>query len=43
MKTNIFKHIEILIERYPELKTVENAIAEAYCVLEKSFKMVENY
>ena len=38
MKTNIFKHIEILIERYPELKTVENAIAEAYCVLEKSFK-----
>ena len=38
MKKNIFKHIEVLVERYPELKNIENDIIEAYFILEKSFK-----
>lgn len=38
MKTNASKRIEILIERYPELKTVENEIIEAYFIFERSLK-----
>lgn len=38
MKTKIYKHIELLIERYLELKSIKNQIAEAYCVLEESYK-----
>ena len=38
MKKNIFKHIEVLVERYPELKNIENDIIDAYFILEKSFK-----
>ena len=38
MKTEIYKHIELLINRYPVLGSVKNEIIEAYCVLAESYK-----
>lgn len=38
MKTEIYKHIEILTNRYPALGSVKNEIAEAYCLLAESYK-----
>lgn len=37
-KENIKKHIDLLCERYPTLKIVESDIAEAYQILEDSYK-----
>ena len=38
LKENIKKHIDLLCERYPALKSVENDIAMAYRLLEDSYK-----
>lgn len=38
LKENVKKHIELLCERYPALKSVENDIAGAYQILEDSYK-----
>lgn len=38
LKENIRKHVELLCERYPILKTVESDIVAVYQVLEKSYK-----
>lgn len=38
LKENIKKHIDFLCERYPELKSVESDIAEAYYILDESYK-----
>lgn len=38
LKENIERHITVLCERYPVLKVVENEIAEAYLLLEESYK-----
>ena len=38
LKENIKKHIDLLCERYPALKIVEDDIARAYQILEDSYK-----
>ncbi len=38
LKANVKKHIDLLCERYPALKSVENDIAMAYRLLEDSYK-----
>ena len=38
LKENIKKHIDLLCERYPTLKIVEDDIARAYQILEDSYK-----
>ena len=38
LKENIVKHIEILCERYPALKSVKKEIVEAYFLLAYSYK-----
>lgn len=38
LKENVKKHVQLLCERYPDLKSVENDIAAAYQILEKSYK-----
>ena len=38
LKENIKKHIDLLCERYPALKSVENDVAGAYQILEESYK-----
>ena len=38
LKENIKKHIDFLCERYPALKIVESDIAEAYQILEDSYR-----
>ncbi len=38
LKENIRKHVELLCERYPILKTVESDIVAVYQVLEESYK-----
>lgn len=38
LKKNVKKHVELLLERYPALKNVENDIAGAYQMLEDSYK-----
>lgn len=38
LKENIKKHIDLLCERYPALKNVESDIAEAYQILEDSYR-----
>ena len=38
LKENINKHIDLLCERYPALKIVEDDIARAYQILEDSYK-----
>lgn len=38
LKENVKKHVELLCERYPALKSVENDIAGAYQLLESSYK-----
>ena len=38
IKENIKKHIDLLCERYPALKIVEDDIARAYQILEDSYK-----
>ena len=38
LKVNMKKHIDFLCKRYPELKAVEDEIAEAYLILEKAYK-----
>lgn len=38
LKENIKKHIDLLCERYPALKSVENDIAMAYRLLEDSYR-----
>lgn len=38
LKENVKKHVQLLCERYPALKSVEDDIAEAYQILEDSYK-----
>ena len=38
MKTEIYKHIEVLTNRYPALGSVKKEIAEAYFLLVESYK-----
>ncbi|WP_334291264.1 D-sedoheptulose-7-phosphate isomerase [Blautia hydrogenotrophica] len=38
MKENIRKHVELLCERYPILRTVESDIVAVYQILEESYK-----
>lgn len=38
LKENAKKHVQLLCERYPALKSVEDDIAEAYQILEDSYK-----
>lgn len=38
MKTEIYKHIEVLTNRYPALGSIKNEIAEAYFLLVESYK-----
>lgn len=38
MRARVYKQIEILLNRYPLLKTVEKEITEAYLLIEKSYK-----
>lgn len=38
LKDKMKKHIELLCKRYPTLKSVENEIAEAYLILEESYR-----
>lgn len=38
MRARVYKQIEILLNRYPALKTVEREIAEAYLMIERSYK-----
>lgn len=38
MKTEIYKHIEVLVNRYPVLKSVKDEIVEAYFLLVESYK-----
>ena len=38
MKTEIYKHIELLTNRYPVLGSVKNEITEAYSLLAESYK-----
>ena len=38
LKENIRKHVELLCERYPTLRTVESDIVAVYQVLEESYK-----
>lgn len=37
LKEKIRRHIDVLCERYPMLKSIEDDIAEAYLVLEKTY------
>lgn len=38
MKTEIYKHIEVLVNRYPVLNSVKDEIVEAYFLLVESYK-----
>ena len=38
MRARVYKQIEILLNRYPLLRTVEKEITEAYFLIEKSYK-----
>lgn len=38
MRARVYKQIEILLNRYPALKTVEREITEAYLMIERSYK-----
>lgn len=38
MKTDIYKHIEVLVNRYPVLNSVKDEIVEAYFLLVESYK-----
>ena len=38
MKTKIYKHIEVLVNRYPVLNSVKDEIVEAYFLLVESYK-----
>ena len=38
MKTEIYKHIEVLVDRYPVLNSVKDEIVEAYFLLVESYK-----
>ena len=38
MKTEIYKHIEVLVNRYPVLNSVKDEIVEAYFLLVQSYK-----
>lgn len=38
MKTEIYKHIEVLVNRYPVLNSVKGEIVEAYFLLVESYK-----
>ena len=38
MKTEIYKHIEVLVNRYPVLNSVKDEIVEAYSLLVESYK-----
>lgn len=38
MRARVYKQIEILLNRYPLLRTVEKEITEAYLLIEKSYK-----
>lgn len=38
MRARVYKQIEILLNRYPLLKTVEREITEAYLMIERSYK-----
>lgn len=38
MRARVYKQIEILLNRYPLLKTAEKEITEAYLLMEKSYK-----
>lgn len=38
MKTEIYKHIEVLVNRYPVLNSVKEEIVEAYFLLVESYK-----
>lgn len=40
MKTEIYKHIEVLVNRYPVLNSVKDEIVEAYFLLVESYKNV---
>ena len=44
MKTEIYKHIEVLVNRYPVLNSVKDEIVEAYFLLvNKSPRNTELY
>lgn len=38
MKTEIYKHIEVLVNRYPVLNSIKDEIVEAYFLLVESYK-----
>lgn len=38
MKTEIYKHIEVIVNRYPVLNSVKDEIVEAYFLLVESYK-----
>lgn len=43
MKTEIYKHIEVLVNRYPVLNSVKDEIVEAYFLLVESYKNEGKY
>ena len=37
LDSRLKKHVDLLIERYPQLKVIENELIEAYLILEESY------
>lgn len=42
-KEKIYKHLEVLIQRYPELSSNKENIEKAYVLLEECYEMVESF
>lgn len=43
LEERLRKHIDLLIERYPKLKEIEQPIIDAYLVMEEAYEMAVSF